>query len=292
MISEINILLCPICRQNLNLNNRQLSCTNKHSFDLSAKGYVNLLVVNQKKSKDPGDNKEMIDSRRNFLNKGYYQPFSDAINSAAAQYEFGGNAVVLDAGCGEGYYLERLKFFLQNQFPATQFSFYGIDISKPAINLGSNRDKELNLVVGSSYNLPFADESIDCIIQVFAPGSMSEYRRVLKKGGVLITAEPGLEHLFELKEQLYKSAIKNEEREVVSAELKSAAVTEAAYQIEINNVEDNKNLIAMTPYFWHVDKSLQDKIDKISFLKTSLHFVIRTFRKELSSPVCVETDIE
>lgn len=280
MISDKNILLCPICRQNLILNERQLLCANRHSFDLSAKGYVNLLVVNQKKSKDPGDNKEMIDSRRSFLNKGYYRQFSDGINAAAAKYQFGQNSVVLDAGCGEGYYLERLQHHLISQFSQTDFRFYGIDISKPAINLGSSRDKALNLIVGSSYNLPFADDTLDCIIQVFAPGSMAEYRRVLKPGGILITAEPGVEHLFELKGQLYKSAIKNEEREVVSAELKSESVTEVAYQIEIDNVIDNKNLIAMTPYFWHVDKTLQDKIDKIDFLKTSLHFVIRTFRKE------------
>ena len=33
------------------------------------------MLANQKKSKDPGDGKEMMEGRRNFLNKGYYHYF-------------------------------------------------------------------------------------------------------------------------------------------------------------------------------------------------------------------------
>lgn len=273
------ILLCPVCRMSLCQNDNRLFCSNNHCFDISAKGYVNLLPVNQKKSRDPGDNKEMIDSRRAFLNKEYYKKFSDSINFAAEKAGFRKKAVVLDAGCGEGYYLERLKEYLQLKYHDIDFEFYGIDISKPAINLAATRNKAINFIVGSSYNLPFRDSSIDCIIQVFAPGNMAEYHRVLKIGGKLVTAEPGIEHLYELKEILYKSAIKNEEKIEFSDELTLLETTEIQYQIEISNAEDNKNLIAMTPYFWHVEKSLQSFISTTDYLKTTLHFMIRSFEK-------------
>ena len=53
-------------------------CTQGHSFDIARQGYVNLLPVQNKRSRDPGDSKTMIVARQEFLVAGFYQPIADA----------------------------------------------------------------------------------------------------------------------------------------------------------------------------------------------------------------------
>ena len=67
-------LLCPICSEQLNLTDRQYRCPRNHSFDIARQGYVNLLAVQQKHSLNPGDTREQVLSRREFLEAGFYAP--------------------------------------------------------------------------------------------------------------------------------------------------------------------------------------------------------------------------
>jgi 23S rRNA (guanine745-N1)-methyltransferase len=77
-------LICPLCRTPLTLENKSQRCANGHSFDIAKEGYVNLLLVQQKKSKEPGDNPEMVKARREFLQAGYYQPLCNAASQLIA----------------------------------------------------------------------------------------------------------------------------------------------------------------------------------------------------------------
>ena len=65
------MLVCPVCQNPLIQNGKNLSCEKNHSFDQAKQGYVNLLPVQFKHSKAPGDNKEMVVARRAFLDKGF-----------------------------------------------------------------------------------------------------------------------------------------------------------------------------------------------------------------------------
>ncbi|MFC6671418.1 putative RNA methyltransferase [Marinobacterium aestuariivivens] len=67
-------LLCPVCREPLAQQARQLRCAGGHSFDQARQGYWNLLLVQRKRSKDPGDNAPMVQARRDFLDQGHYAP--------------------------------------------------------------------------------------------------------------------------------------------------------------------------------------------------------------------------
>ena len=51
----MNLLMCPVCREALTLNERTWRCANSHSYDVAKQGYVNLHVVQHKHSKNPGD---------------------------------------------------------------------------------------------------------------------------------------------------------------------------------------------------------------------------------------------
>ena len=90
------IYKCPVCDSELRKSEKQYVCCNNHNFDISRKGYVNLLLVNQKKTKQPGDNKEMVESRSRFLDKGYYSYFSDKLNEIVSQRLKGENLSILE----------------------------------------------------------------------------------------------------------------------------------------------------------------------------------------------------
>ena len=60
-------LTCPICGQLMTQEEKRVVCQQNHSFDRARQGYINLLPVQQKHSLNPGDTKEMLAARRQFL---------------------------------------------------------------------------------------------------------------------------------------------------------------------------------------------------------------------------------
>ena len=278
-----SILKCPVCNLNLKKYEKQYVCLNNHSYDIASKGHINLLLANQKKTKDPGDSKEMMEGRRDFLNKGYYHTFSETLNEVIISNISGNNVNILDAGCGEGYFLSRLKEAIQRKEAtyneSKEFNFYGVDISKAAVTCAAKRDKKINFIVGSNFNLPIMPNSIDIIIRNFAPSDESEFKRILKSNGKLIVVTPGIQHLYGLKEILYVNARKHEEKELAFEGFKLIQNTEVKYSIRVEDEADVKNLIAMTPYYWTFDNVMKEKAKDTSKLSTDLDFNISVYEK-------------
>lgn len=278
-----SILKCPVCNLSLKKYEKQYVCLNNHSYDIASKGYINLLLANQKKTKDPGDCKEMMEGRRDFLNKGYYHTFSDKLNDVIISNISGNNINILDAGCGEGYFLCRLKeaiyrkeaSYIQNK----EIDFFGVDISKAAVTYATKRDKKIKFIVGSNFNLPIMPNTIDIIIRNFAPSDEAELNRVLKDNGKLIVITPGVQHLYGLKEILYVNARKHEEKTTTFEGFKLTQSVEVKYNIDVGNGEDIKSLIAMTPYYWTIDNAMREKANDTSNLSTWLHFNISIYEK-------------
>ena len=200
---------CPLCQLPLIINDAGLSCANRHQFDRAREGYYHLLPVQQKKSLTPGDSAEMIQARRAFLAAGFYQPLSDAVNqlfytasassanSAASANNPAAPAALLDIGCGEGYYSNRLA----NTLP--ELEVYGIDISKAAVKAASKTYPNLHCAVASSYHLPFADAAFSRLLRIYAPSEPKELARVAAPGALLLTVTPAPEHLLQLKQRIY-----------------------------------------------------------------------------------------
>ena len=194
---------CPLCQLPLITNDAGLSCANRHQFDRAREGYYHLLPVQQKKSLTPGDSAEMIQARRAFLAAGFYQPLSDAVNqlfftaSASSAGSAQTPAALLDIGCGEGYYSNRLA----NTLP--ELDVYGIDISKAAVKAASKTYPKLHCAVASSYHLPFADAAFSRLLRIYAPSEPKELARVAAPGALLLTVTPAPEHLLQLKQRIY-----------------------------------------------------------------------------------------
>jgi len=277
-----NYFRCPVCHLVLEKEKERYLCSNNHSFDLAKKGYLNLLLANQKGSKEPGDSKEMVRSRRNFLNQGYYEPLSRRLNQIIVQLMLSDHlekANILDAGCGEGYFTHLLKEYLLTQEEIPPAVFWGIDISKWAINYAAGRDKEINFAVASNYNLPLLADSIDYILWTFAPGDEGEFKRVLHPQGKLIMVIPGTRHLFGLKQLVYQEAWEHEPKETISQGFRLLASHQVSYTIELNKTEDILSLLAMTPYYWHITALGRKKAEEAANLQTEVDFLIIVYER-------------
>ena len=174
----MSYFICPVCREPFTVKNNSCICSNNHCFDISRKGTVNLLR-SQKSSH--GDDKIMVNARKNFLNNGYYQPLLDVLNSQIISVAADG-CTILDCGCGECWYTANIyEHLLHNGINS---NFLGIDVSKEAIMAGAGRNKALKLAIATVFDIPVSDNSCDIVISLFAPFSPKEYSRILKEKAI------------------------------------------------------------------------------------------------------------
>ena len=203
IVKEDN-LACPIDSKKLEQRDRQFVCENGHAFDIARSGYVNLLPVQLKRSKQPGDSKAMVLARRQFLDSGIYQPVANKLSDIViAQLAETGEICLLDSGCGEGYYFDYVFNKLSDIKKSNHLSFIGLDISKDAIIQATKRNKLISWVVGTNRQPPVEDKSVDIILCLFGFPSVEGFNKILKPGGKIVLLDPGPDHLKELREVIY-----------------------------------------------------------------------------------------
>ncbi len=287
-IIKAHNLACPIDGKRLESEGKQLICENGHTFDVARQGYVNLLPVQHKRTKDPGDSKEMVLARANFLNSGVYQLIANTLaklSTALIDNDTGiesDEICFMDAGCGEGYYFDSLFNTLKNKDGNRNLSFIGLDISKPAIVEAAKRNKQIIWVVGTNRQPPVADNSVDIIICVFGFQSFEGFNKALKPGGKIILVEPGPDHLKELREIIYTEVKKTDPQDLSFVEEIGFSVLDTQpiqfKTCEINN-EQIHNLLIMTPHFYRATKEGRDAANKLQKLELTVDVVFRTLEK-------------
>jgi 23S rRNA (guanine745-N1)-methyltransferase len=103
------------------------------------------------------------------------------------------NDVVLDAGCGDGFYLGTLA-------RQTGFGGHGVDISIPAVDGAARRYPEYEWVVANADRfIPYADQSFSIVLSITARMNTGEFRRVVRDDGRLLVAIPAPDDLIELR---------------------------------------------------------------------------------------------
>lgn len=270
----MSLFICPVCRKELCEEEKLYRCENGHCFDKSKFGYVNLLQSQKSSAKRHGDDRLMVRARRDFLERGYYGFLLDALCDICGRLLHEGDAV-LDAGCGECWYSSGIK-----QRLGENIELCGIDISKDALEFASKRKSGIPCAVASLFDLPLADESVDGVLNVFAPEADAEFRRVLKKGGILIKVIPLERHLFNLKAMIYDKPYENDVPHAHTDGFTLLETTKLRREIELNSNEDIQNLFKMTPYYYKTGVEDQKKISDLDFLKTQAEFEIRVYRKD------------
>lgn len=263
-------LICPLCRLPLLRETAVWRCDNRHSFDVAREGYVNLLPVQQKKSRDPGDNPEMVQARRDFLQAGYYGPLRDAV---IARLQALNLHSLLDLGCGEGWYTGAMT--------AAATDITGLDIAKPAVRLAAKKHPGITWLVGSGAALPLADASVDAVCSLFSPLPVAEMQRVLKPGGHVLVARPAPDHLWKVREGLF-GEVQAHQPEKFLPELQTAFTLQEQAEIRFPlhlTQTALKQLLAMTPYVWKAKPERRAALETHEAFETEAAFSLMVLRK-------------
>lgn len=273
----MSLFCCPICGAPLERLEQVYRCPNRHSYDIAAQGYTYLLPVSRKHSKAPGDDKVMSAARKAFLARDYYAPLQRALCRLACDLAPQGTVRVLDSGCGEGYYTAALYHALAQ---TRKVQLAGIDISKFILRTAARRLKEGEFAVASAYHLPLAADSVDLLLDCFAPLAAEEFRRVLRPGGHFLYVVPAARHLWQFKEVLYDTPYPNEEKREAYPGFSYVDVVPVRDTIHLNCREDIENLLTMTPYVWRTGSAGKERLAVLEELDTEIAFDIHVFRRE------------
>lgn len=259
-------IICPKCSQSMHFDGKSLRCENGHCYDVSSKGYVNLLPPH-KQGTVPGDNKEMVRARRAFLDKGYYKPLSDKLCEIIKRLA---PELVADIGCGEGYYTGKIS-------QALCCKTVGFDVSKYALSYAAAAYGDIDFCVANLHNIPLKNESCSAVLCCFCAYDEAEFARILKNGGKFILVTPGKRHLFGLKSVLYEKPYENS-TELEFDKFKLAETHKITYDICVEH-SDIWNLFSMTPYYWKTSKEAAERLKNIEKLHTEADFLIRVYQK-------------
>ena len=264
-------LICPVCGEQLNQQEKTFLCPNRHSFDVARQGYVNLLTVTQKHSLAPGDTREQVLSRRSFLEAGYYEPIARTLVQTAETYGITGE--ILDVGCGEGWYSARLAEALG--LPLT-----GLDISKEAVRCAAARYKSHRWLCATAAHIPVADGSAGLVTSLFALTLPEEFRRVLASGGLYFQVLAAQDHLMGLKQVIYDE-IRLKEKDTVP-ELPGFTRLESVpirFDFTVEG-EQIRNLFSMTPHVFRIGKAGAERLAKLERLSDTASCMLNVFRRD------------
>ena len=308
----MSLFICPLCQSPLQPAANTWRCDGSlhpkqtsHPFDVARQGYVNLLPVQQKKSKAPGDSQASIEARKRFLNAGHYQPLQALICQKMTKLLEKNQLVSeqankpvnwLDIGCGEGYYTQAMA-------QTGMDTLIAADISKPAVvelakasktknNLWYQKNCQEDVgtaviypLVTSAAHLPLRAHSINGISSIFSPILPEAFNEVLSDEGYLIIAKPDVGHLATVREALFDN-VREHDSDKFLQELEPyftlLNISHVSTELTLS-LEDLADLLTMTPYAYraHSEKrqALLAKVATETFT-TEAKFVVYVLQKK------------
>lgn len=319
----VSLFICPLCQSPLQPALDTWRCDGSlhakqtnHPFDVARQGYVNLLPVQQKKSKEPGDSQASIEARKRFLSAGYYQPLQALICQKMAELLTKDKLVAkqtskpvnwLDIGCGEGYYTQAMA-------QAGMDTLIAADISKPAVVELAKASKATHSLwyqekvtadsklaegfkiadgstkamiyplVTSAAHLPLRTNSIDGISSIFSPILPTAFNDVLTSEGYLIIAKPDVGHLATVREALFDD-VREHDSDKFLQELAPYFTLLNTYNVSTEftlSADDLADLLTMTPYAYRArSEKRQALLASVSTEKfaTEAKFVVYILQK-------------
>lgn len=264
-------VICPVCGAALEPQGAAWRCVQGHCFDVARQGYVNLLTVTQKHSRHPGDTREMVAARRAFLDAGWYAPIAKTLADLVRRF-CPETASVLDAGCGEGYYLSQLGWVPER---------WGIDISRDAVRYAAVRDRSAHWLTATAAHLPFADGGFDCVLSMFALTAGAEFARVLRPGGIFVQVLAGQNHLPGLKSIIYPAHVEKEK--MLHPALPGFGLLHTQtlrFSFSLPDAQSVHDLLYMTPHVWRITKRGAEALAQTAQLTDTAEVIFNIYGRQ------------
>ncbi len=275
----LRALKCPVCgagmEEDVTCGAGQLLCqgARKHVFDKARSGYVHLAP----RHSGGGDARDAVRARTAFLSAGYYTVAAEALCELLRCHVDSG--LVVDAGCGEGYYTNHMALVAGDRYDVC-----GFDLSRDAVDAAAKaarrQDIRIHYAVASVFELLLLDGTADAVVNIFAPCAEQEFCRVLRPGGALILLGAGERHLWGLKQTLYDDTYQNAKRADLPQRMRLIEQRTVRDEIEVVGNEQILNLFSMTPYYWRTSSDDRRKLEGLDTLKTEISFDCRVYVKE------------
>ena len=278
-------LICPVCNTLLQSGERTWRCPTGHTFDVAREGYLNLWLP-RRRPKFAGDAPTMLQARRAFLQAGHYEPLAEAVTQRVHDHLVEAHRMlteapgVLDVGCGEGYYLNRLQTRLNQLLPATTIDYLGMDIAKDGVRLAARQSRvhkrpPLLFVGDVTKQILLADASVRVMLNLFAPRNPAEFSRVMQVGGLLLIVIPTASHLHQLRQHFNLIGLRDNKRAEIIAQLQPDFALVATQTIGYSLIlyqPDLTHLVQMTPNYRHLSPAQWEAIKETAYFETGGQF--------------------
>ena len=183
-----HLLRCPLCGGAFSRRDNSFVCEKRHTYDIARQGYVNFVPG----QKEMFYKKELFESRAKVFEAGVYAPVVERLSEAIDRYVTKENPVLLDAGCGEGYYTRAVC-------PGREMTRIGFDLSKDAVKLAARGPKTAMFFAADLKNIPVQDGTVDVLLDIFTPANYAQFGRVLAPDGLVMKLAPRSGYLRELR---------------------------------------------------------------------------------------------
>lgn len=278
------ILRCPLCHAPLSAEGASFYCggERRHCYDLSSAGYVNLLPPGKKSNAKTGDDKEMLKSRRMFLEAGHYDKISETAAKTVIPFLKGKDSISFaDAGSGDGYH----ALNIQRTFKRAGIESVGLGLeaskngAQMAAKLARRENAHLFSVAANIFDMPLADESLDVVFSMFAPVPDSEAYRVLKDGGVLVVCSSGTNHLLEMRQVLYGEPRLSPPLDRTPEGFAAVSHESLSYEFTLDSKDLIAALFTMTPFYWRSPAEGRERLLSLDTLNLRAETEYTVYRK-------------
>jgi 23S rRNA (guanine745-N1)-methyltransferase len=258
------LLLCPVCSADLFLEGNSLVCANGHTFDISSKGSVDL---RRKATHLDHYDAEFFEARRKAFEYGLYSQLSSELKNLIAGITSHGpnnpRAVILDAGCGEGYFSRILEATI------------GLDLSIDGIRVAARGGgSDCQWVCGDLANMPVRDECVDIILNIFSPAQYQQFRRV-SPHGIVVKVIPGVHHMEELRALmgLGPSTDSSGSMELLGKNARILDTVDCLQTSEVEDIQHARLVAHMSPVAFD-RQSVESRLGKLTSITTHSKIVL------------------
>lgn len=287
-IQALGPWVCPLDGAPLQDSVSGARCDSGHLFDRAKQGYLNLLPVQHKASRDPGDDKAMVVARRRVLDDGLFLPIADAV--AAFVYQHATAAIsrlrVVDAGCGEGYYLDHLLAAAEQWSLVATLHAAGYDISKSAVRAAARRRQDVNWAVASNRQPPVARGSVDVVLSLFGFPHWPQFEAMLAPQGLVLLVDAGADHLLELREIIYPKVVRaapSPPADALARGWLNVFKRPLDYGMTLTSAEQIQALLAMTPHAHRISAAGREALCAMTRLNVTVNVVLRAMARPVTA---------